>query len=78
MRISTEEEILKVSQAVIKGSGGTLDENRVIGAVQWAQQARVQAELLAGVLEGRYLIDLSGAEPAFRLAGQPTVVAGEG
>jgi hypothetical protein len=42
--------------------------DRIIGAVQWAEQARVQSDLL----EGSFLIDLSGAEPLFRLAGQPT------
>jgi hypothetical protein len=51
-------------------SGRILDENKVIGAIQWAQLARVQTNLLRGILEGGYLIDLSGYEPVFRLVDQ--------
>jgi hypothetical protein len=70
MKILTSDEILQLAEAAIKGSGGTLCENRVIGAVKWAQQARVQAALLEGILAGKYLVDVSGDEPLFMLADQ--------
>jgi hypothetical protein len=70
MSILTDEEIQRVAEAVIKGSGEVLDNNKVIGAVQWAQLARTQAGLLGGVLAGWYLIDLRGDGPVFRRVDQ--------
>ena len=64
----TEEEILKIGKAAITGSGGTLEENRLIGVVKWAELARVQAGLLDGILGGRILVDATGHEPVFKLA----------
>jgi len=58
----------------IAGSSGTLDENRVIRAIRWAELARLQSELLKGALEGRYLVALTG-EPVFRRADPPAAAA---
>jgi hypothetical protein len=66
--ILTEEEILKIAQAAILGSGGTLAEDKIIGTVQWAKLVRTQAGLLQDILAGRVLVDVTGAEPIFKEA----------
>jgi hypothetical protein len=66
MSILTEEEILKITQAAIEGSGGTLAEDKIIGTVQWAKLVRTQAGLLQDILAGRVLVDVTGAEPVFK------------
>ena len=52
MSVLTQEEIQKAANAAIAGSGGILDENKVIGAIQWAQLARVQTNLLGASWKG--------------------------
>ncbi len=37
MSFLAEEEIQKVAEAAIAGSGGILDENKVIGAIQYGR-----------------------------------------
>jgi hypothetical protein len=64
----SEEEILQITQAAIRGSGGSLEESRLVGVIQWAELARIQAGLLEGILEGRLLVDATGGDPVFKLA----------
>ena len=60
MKILTIEEIRRVAEAVQTGSGSFADDGQILGAVEWAKQARVQADLLDGILQGKYVIDLRG------------------
>ena len=74
----TREETRKVVEAAILGSGGSLQEGQLAGAVRWARLARVQGKLLDAILAGEILIDLRGHEPVFRLPEILTLVGGNG
>jgi hypothetical protein len=67
-RILTNDEIDLVTEATIKGSSGLADPDQIFAALKWAERARVEERLLAGVLNGRFLVDARHPEPKFSLA----------
>lgn len=59
--ILTESELHALVRAALAGSWPTpLTEGQLEAVGRWASDARLHAELLAGVLEGQFLIDARG------------------
>jgi hypothetical protein len=67
MSLLTDPEVNAVLEAAIRGSG-PLCEAQLQGVLDWAHFAKTQATVLALVIQGRLVIDVTEPEPVFRLA----------